>query len=217
MLRGERSSGAWAADPIDERGTARAGVAPHRGEGGRRSSDGCRTSNPGRAREDARGWRRLVAPILVVAGRVGSDAVGILAGSLTYGAFLSLPPLLMVMLSITGAVLKNDPAATQDVLDAVANVIPGLSTMVNTSLNVQTAQQIGIGVVGAIAVLWSASGFAARARNAFGTDLPNAAHRVSCSAGSRPRCSAPRSCCCSSSWPPRVASRPDSGSSGTSG
>ena len=119
--------------------------------------------------EDARGWRRWIAPILVVAGRVGSDAIGILAGSLTYGAFLSLPPLLMVMLSITGAVLKNDPKATQDVLDAVANVIPGLSTMVNTSLNVQTAQQIGIGVVGAIAVVWSASGFAARARNAFGT------------------------------------------------
>jgi membrane protein len=119
--------------------------------------------------EDARGWRRLVAPGLVVAGRVGSDAVGILAGSLTYGAFLSLPPLLMVMLSITGAVLKNDPGATQDVLDAVANAIPGLSTMVNTTLNVQTAQQIGIGIVGAIAVLWAASGFAARARNAFGT------------------------------------------------
>ncbi len=118
--------------------------------------------------EDAGGWRRVVAPTLIVARRVGSDAVGILAGSLTYGAFLSLPPLLMVMLSITGAVLKNDPAATQDVLDAVTNVIPGLSTMVNTSLNVQTAQQIGIGVVGAIAVVWSASGFAARARNAFG-------------------------------------------------
>jgi membrane protein len=119
--------------------------------------------------EDATGWSRVAAPTLVVAGRVGSDAIGILAGSLTYGAFLSLPPLMMVMLSITGAVLKNDPKATQDVLDAVADAIPGLSTMVNTSLNIQTAQQVGVGIVGAIAVLWAASGFAARTRNALGT------------------------------------------------
>ena len=70
-------------------------------------------------------WRRLLAPSLTVAVRVSRDAVGIQAGSLTYGAFLSLPPLLLILMSIAGALLRSHPQASEDLVTAVTNVVPG--------------------------------------------------------------------------------------------
>lgn len=116
-------------------------------------------------------WDRVLGPALLVAARIPEDAIGIQAGSLTYGAFLSLPPLLMIMLSIAGVSLRNDPAATQNMLKSVSQAIPGLEQVVSTTIKVQTPQQVGVGVIGFVAVVWTASGFAARARNALGTVL----------------------------------------------
>jgi membrane protein len=115
--------------------------------------------------------RRLLALGIELQARVSADAIGILAGSLTYGAFLSLPPLLMIMLSMAGTSLRDDPTAAQDVIDAVSKTIPGLEQVVNTTITVQSAQQVGLGIIGALTVVWAASGFAARARNALGTIL----------------------------------------------
>lgn len=113
-------------------------------------------------------WRTLVAPAVIALGRVSADALGIEAGSLTYGAFLSLPPLLILLLSIASRVLRNDPAATQQILDAASRAIPGLEQILGSAITLKTAQQLGLGIVGIVAVIWTASGFAARARHAFG-------------------------------------------------
>ena len=113
-------------------------------------------------------WRTLIAPAVVALSRVSADALGVEAGSLTYGAFLSLPPLLILLLSITSRVLRNDPSATQKMLDAVARAIPGLEQMLGSAITLKSPQQLGLGLVGVVTVVWTASGFAARSRQAFG-------------------------------------------------
>jgi membrane protein len=113
-------------------------------------------------------WRRVWAPGILVGQRIVSDAIGIQAGSLTYGAFLSIPPLLIVLLSIAGSLLRNDPEAAQKLLDTIAKAIPGMDQLLGSSITVGTAQQAGLGLIGAVFVIWAASGFAARVRNSFG-------------------------------------------------
>jgi YihY family inner membrane protein len=113
-------------------------------------------------------WRRLLAPALTVTVRVSGDALGIQAGSLTYGAFLSLPPMLVIVMSIAGALLRSHPQASEDLVTAVTNAVPGLDQVVSASIELKGAQQFGIGLIGLATVIWAASGFAARARHAFG-------------------------------------------------
>lgn len=108
------------------------------------------------------------APGLLVGSRIGSDAIGIEAGSLTYGAFLSIPPLLLVLVSIAGSLLRNDPLAAQDLLDTIAKAIPGMDQLLGTSITVGSAQQVGLGLIGGLFVIWAASGFAARVRSSLG-------------------------------------------------
>jgi membrane protein len=112
--------------------------------------------------------RDLLALGMVLIGRVSVDSVGVEAGSLTYGAFLSLPPLLIVLMTIVGRVLHEDPKATQRVLRAVGQAIPGIDQVISTSITIKSAQQLGLGIAGIALVVWAASGFAARARHAFG-------------------------------------------------
>lgn len=112
--------------------------------------------------------RDLAALGMVVFGRVSADAVGVEAGSLTYGAFLSLPPLLIVLMTIVGRVLHEDPAATQRMLHAVGQAIPGIDQVLSTSITLRSAQHLGLGIAGLALVIWAASGFAARARYSFG-------------------------------------------------
>ncbi len=109
-----------------------------------------------------------MGPGVALADRVGSDAVGVQAGSLTYGAFLSLPPLLLIFVSTTSLVLRNDPALAAEVIDAVTRAIPGLDEIITANLTQGSASQLGAGIVGVATVLWAASGFGARARFALG-------------------------------------------------
>jgi len=113
-------------------------------------------------------WRRVFAPSLTVSVRVSRDALGIQAGSLTYGAFLSLPPLLLILMSIAGGLLRSHPQSAEDLVTTVTNVVPGLDQVIQANVDLMSVQQLGVGLVGVVAVIWAASGFAARTRHAFG-------------------------------------------------
>jgi len=105
----------------------------------------------------------------VLADRVQRDELGVEAGSLTYGAFLSLPPLLLLLISVVGIVFQQRAAAAQqELIDAVGDLLPGFDEVVSTQLELSTASQVGTGLVGLLGIIYAASGFVARVRHALG-------------------------------------------------
>ncbi|MGH2539508.1 MAG: YihY/virulence factor BrkB family protein [Actinomycetota bacterium] len=113
--------------------------------------------------------RRVLRPALALADRVEEDQLGVEAGSLTYGAFLSLPPLLLLSISVVGIVFQQQAENVQkDLIDAVGDLLPGFDDVVSTQLELATASQIGTGLVGLVGIVYAASGFVARVRHALG-------------------------------------------------
>jgi membrane protein len=111
-----------------------------------------------------------------VNGQVRQDQLGIHAGSLTYAAFLAIPPLLILGLSAVSLVLADDVAAQRRFLEAATSFIPGLDEVISSQFTLATTTQLGLGIVGVLALLWAISSFAARTRTALGvifrTGLP---------------------------------------------
>lgn len=112
--------------------------------------------------------RVALDPLAWFTRRVADDQLGVEAGSMTYGAFLSIPPLLVLGISVVSIAFAGDPERQQQVLDAAAELLPGLEDVVRSQLDLSTASQLGIGAAGLVGLAWSASGFAARVRHALG-------------------------------------------------
>ncbi len=112
--------------------------------------------------------RWIVDPAFLVSGRVGADELGIEAGSLTYAAFLSIPPMLILGLSAAGWLFRNNPEAQQELIDRVTELIPGMQNLVTTQLQLKTVAQVGGGLLGLVGIVWAASGWAARVRHSLG-------------------------------------------------
>ena len=112
--------------------------------------------------------RRVLTPALALGEQTTADALGIQAGSLTYGAFLSIPPALLIVGSVLGFVLAGDAEAQARVVDQIATVIPGLEPFVRDFLQAAINGRASVGLLGLVALTWTASGFAARARFALG-------------------------------------------------
>jgi len=100
--------------------------------------------------------------------RVRDDQLGVHAGSLTYGAFLAIPPLLVLGIAALSLVLADNPQAQQDVVESATRLVPGLDEIVRTQFSQASAQQVGVGILGMIALLWAVSSFAVRVRTALG-------------------------------------------------
>jgi len=113
--------------------------------------------------------RRILRPGLALADLVQGDQLGVEAGSLTYGAFLSLPPLLLLLVSVVGIAFQQQAETVQqDLLDAIGELVPGFDQVVSTQLELTTASQVGTGLVGVVGIIFAASGFVARARHGLG-------------------------------------------------
>jgi len=111
---------------------------------------------------------RLITPALALEEQTVADALGIQAGSLTYGAFLSIPPALLIAGSVLGFVLAGDAEAQARVVDKIATAIPGLEPFVRDFLQSAIDGRASVGLLGLVVLTWAASGFAARARFALG-------------------------------------------------
>jgi membrane protein len=125
----------------------------------------------GRAR--ARPVRWVVIPGSLLARRIAIDDLGTHSGALTYGAILSIPPLLVFSMSILGFLLAGSPSAQKAVIDAITSLVPadlsGSATEVMQSqMSAAISGKLSFGIVGLIGLLWSASGLAARFRHALG-------------------------------------------------
>ena len=121
----------------------------------------------------ARMARRVGIPGSLLARRTAIDDLGTHSGALTYGAILSIPPLLVFSMSILGFLLAGSPSAQKAVIDAITSLVPkdlsGSATEVMQSqMSAAISGKLSFGIVGLIGLLWSASGLAARFRHALG-------------------------------------------------
>ena len=104
--------------------------------------------------------RKPAAFVIGVIKKYGDDNGGQLVASLSHAAFVSLFPLLLVLVTILGLVAASDPALQHRVLSAVTSQFPLMSQ--DLSGNVTQLQQsslIGL-IVGLVVAAWGASGLA---------------------------------------------------------
>ena len=107
---------------------------------------------------------RLPAFIYAVIKKYGEDQAGYQSALLTYYAFLSLFPLLLVLTTVTGIIAGSHPDLQQGILRAVTNYIPVLGDQL--SQNVHSPHKTGLALlIGALFTLYGARGVADAFRN----------------------------------------------------
>jgi YihY family inner membrane protein len=107
--------------------------------------------------------QRRYTPTAFVFGVVkkyGDDNGGVLASNLAYSAFLSLFPLLLILVTILGLIASVNPSFRTQVLNAVAGQVPLIGNQLTTNVQqLQRSSVIGL-IVGVIGLIWGASGLA---------------------------------------------------------
>jgi YihY family inner membrane protein len=92
--------------------------------------------------------------------KYGDDNGGVLVANLTYSAFVSFFPLLLVLVTVLGLVAANDPAFRQQAVDAVAGQVPLIGHQLTGNVHqLQKSSVIGL-IVGLAALVWGSTGLA---------------------------------------------------------
>ena len=92
--------------------------------------------------------------------KYGDDNGGVLASNLAYSAFVSMFPLLLILMTILGLVASVNPSLRTQVLNAVAGQVPLIGkTLTDNVHQLQRSSVIGL-IVGFIGLIWGASGLA---------------------------------------------------------
>ena len=120
--------------------------------------------NPiGRAirRVDAVQQRHKVPAFVVgIIKKYGDDNGGVLVSNLAYSGFVSLFPLLLVLVTLLGLVASGDPALRQRALNAVARQVPLIGHQLAGNVHeLRRSSVIGL-AAGLLALTWGASGLA---------------------------------------------------------
>jgi YihY family inner membrane protein len=92
------------------------------------------------------------------------DDVGTQASALTFAMFLSVLPILLLGLWVTGRVVD----VGSDWLAEVLAAVPGLAELTSSEARRLLRADLGLGLVAAGGVLWAASGLSSRAQGALG-------------------------------------------------
>ena len=101
-----------------------------------------------------------MAFIFGVVKKYGDDNGGVLVSNLAYSAFVSLFPLLLVLVTILGYVVSVEPSFRTDVLNAVAGQVPLIGhTLTENVHQLQRASLTGL-IVGLLLPHWGATGLA---------------------------------------------------------
>jgi YihY family inner membrane protein len=92
--------------------------------------------------------------------KFGDDNGGVLVANLTYVAFVSLFPLLLVLVTILGLVAVSDPSFKQAVLDAVARQVPLIGHQLTGNVHeLRRSSVIGL-IFGLASLAWGSTGLA---------------------------------------------------------
>jgi YihY family inner membrane protein len=108
-------------------------------------------------------WQQRHKPAAFTFGvikKYGDDNAGQLVASLSHAAFVSLFPLLLVLVTILGLVAASDPALQHRVLSAVTDQFPLMSQDLRGNVEqLRTSSLIGL-IVGLLVTLWGTTGLA---------------------------------------------------------
>lgn len=111
----------------------------------------------------ADGWQRRFTPAGFVVGVVrkfGDDNGGVLVANLTYTAFVTLFPLLLVFTTILGLVAAFDPGFKSAAENAVASQVPVLGQTLTSQVGtLKRSSLIGL-IVGVVVTIWGSMGLA---------------------------------------------------------
>jgi YihY family inner membrane protein len=92
--------------------------------------------------------------------KYGDDSGGILVASLAHSAFVSLFPLLLVLVTVLGLVAAGNPALRHDALHAVAQQFPLIGNQLTGNVHeLRRSSVIGL-IVGLLAAIWGSTGLA---------------------------------------------------------
>jgi YihY family inner membrane protein len=92
--------------------------------------------------------------------KYGDDNGGVLAANLTYTGFISLFPLLLVLMTILGLVASVSERIRTKVVSAISNQVPLIGHTLTYNVNhLQRNSVIGL-IVGVIALIWGGTGLA---------------------------------------------------------
>ena len=106
---------------------------------------------------------KVIRFALAVNTRYGEDGGGHLAASLSYYAFLSLFPLILLALAGIGFVLAGDPQTQAEWGERISDAIPGLGPLIAENLESLVSSRRGASIIGIVGLVFS------------GTRLTNAA------------------------------------------
>jgi membrane protein len=143
----------------------------------RRSGTGeARSAAPRRILAAVDAWQRAHAiagfPFAVLK-KFGEDRASSHAALLAYYAFLSLFPLLLVLTSVLGFVLQDDPSMQQDIVDSALARIPGIGVQLSGEVEPLTGSTPAL-IIGLVGALWAGLGVTLGVGRAFNAvwDVP---------------------------------------------
>ena len=103
---------------------------------------------------------KATAFIFGVVKKYGDDNGGTLASSMAHSAFVSVFPLLLILVTILGLIASSDPAVRADVLKAVANQFPQIGSELTKNVHaLRRSSMIGL-IVGFLGLIWGVTGLA---------------------------------------------------------
>ena len=111
-----------------------------------------------------RRWRPAAFTVGVFC-KAGDDQAGYLSTLLSCYAFLAVFPLLLVLASVLGIVLRDDPGAQQWVLHSALADFPVIGTQLHANIHSLTLTRTGFGLtIGLIGTVWGARGLSTSAQ-----------------------------------------------------
>jgi YihY family inner membrane protein len=89
--------------------------------------------------------------------KYGDDNGGVLVANLAYSSFISLFPLLLVLVTILGLVASADPALRQQALNAVAGQVPLIGHELTSNVHALRRSSLTGLVIGLVVLIWGAT------------------------------------------------------------
>jgi YihY family inner membrane protein len=101
-----------------------------------------------------------LAFVFGVVKKYGDDNGGVLVANLCFSAFISLFPLLLILVTILGLIASSNEAFREQALNAVANQVPIIGHQLTGSVTeLRRSSVIGL-IVGLVTLVWGATGLA---------------------------------------------------------